>query len=51
MNAGEFLFVAVMFMAIQRFAMIAANAAAEGRSWMEALAVASKDQIGWLAVL
>lgn len=51
MNAGEFLFVTVMWIGIQRFAMMAANAAAEGRSWMNSFAVAGKDQVFWLVAL
>jgi hypothetical protein len=50
-NAGEFLFIAVMWLGIQRFATIAANAAGEGRSWMGALAVATRDQVSWLRAL
>ena len=51
MNAGEFLFVMVMWMGVQRFATVAANAAAEGRSWMSAFASAGADQIVWLTAL
>jgi hypothetical protein len=51
MNAGEFLFVMVMWMGIQRFATIASNAAADGQSWMEAFASAGVDQIVWLSAL
>ena len=51
MNAGEFLFVTVMWIAIQRFAMVASKAAADGVSWMNAFAVAGKDQVVWLIAL
>jgi hypothetical protein len=51
MNAGEFLFVSVMWMAIYRFASTVANLAAEGRSWMNAFASAGKDQVVWLRAL
>lgn len=51
MNAGEFFFLTVMWIGIQRFATMAANAAADGRSWMSAFAVAGKDQVVWLIAL
>ena len=51
MNAGEFLFLIVIWMGIQRFANVAANAAAEGRSWMSAFAAAGADQVVWLTAL
>ena len=49
MNAGEFGFVVFVWWSMQRFAMVAMNAAASGRSWIASLAIAGRDQLVWLA--
>lgn len=51
MSAGQFLFILITWIGVQKIASYAANAADEGRSWMGALGISEREHLVWLRAL
>jgi hypothetical protein len=51
MSAGQFIFLLIAWLLINKLASLASVAAGEGRSWMESLAITEREHLAWLRAL